>query len=366
MIRDLKTKPDFAKTVERFEAWWHGEIVDRTPVSLSVQSDRPDPGPQSRHRTLRERWLDAEFAVESFVARLEGAEFLGDTFPVFWPNVGPEITATLFGCELEFSETTSWSRPIVHRAEEWERIWSSPANFENVYWQTIERMTDLAIERCDGRYIVGMTDLHGNYDILAALRDPQTLCMDLLDCPELVQRAGRHVAQGFVGAFHRSYRKLAAAGFGSTTWLPTYHEGPAYVPSSDFWCMVSPTVAREMVLPDILTEMQPLERSIFHLDGPQALPHLDLLLALPQLHAVQWVYGAGQGPAARWTEVYRRIRRAGKSLQLVSVDAADALAVLEQIGTRGVWVTVGTPFESTAEAEAFLRQVGKCSGDIRV
>ena len=167
------------------------------------------------------------------------------------------------------------------------------------------------------------------------------------------------VAEGYVAAFDRLYAQVATAGFGATSWLPIYYKGPAYVPSSDFWCMVSPQVARELIWPAILREMAPLERSIFHLDGPQALRHLDLLLELPQLNAVQWVYGAGRGPAARWIEVYQRIRQAGKSLQLIAQDPQDALAVLEAIGPAGVLVSVEEPFATVAEAEQFIHQVAK-------
>ncbi len=344
-------------TIQRFEAWWMGEVVDRPPVTLWVKPRRPYGGPVSQHTTLRERWLDAEFAVESAIGEISRRDYVGDNFPVFWPNVGPEITATLFGCELEFGETTIWSHPVVHKPEDWKRMITAPPNFGNVYWQTIERMTDYAIERCQGRYIVGITDLHGNYDILAALRDPQSLCMDLVDCPDLARRAGQNVAEGYVEAFKRSYQKLAAAGFGSTTWMPSYHVGPAYAPSSDFWCMVSTGMARKMILPDILREMEPLERSIFHLDGPQALKHLALLLKIPQLNAVQWVYGDGHGRAADWLDVYRRIRAAGKSVQVVAADAADALAVLREIGPSGVWLTVVQPFPSVGEANTFLETI---------
>lgn len=359
MIRELGWKPDFGKTVERFEAWWFGEVIDRPPVTLYVTPSRPYQGPVKEHRSLRERWMDVEYVVESAIAHLERHDFVGDSFPVYWPNLGPEITATLFGCELEFSEGTSWSKPVVHQPEDWYRILEMPPNFDNVYWQTIERMTDYAIQRSEGRYIVGITDLHGNYDILAALRDPQALCIDLIDCPDLVAQVGRHVAKAFVEAFERSYRKIAAAGFGSTTWLTVYHEGPCYVPSCDFWAMVSVQMAREYILPDILSEMEPLERSIFHLDGPDALKHLPLLLEIPSLHAVQWVYGAGRGPAARWIEVYRRCLRAGKSVQVLAETAQDALEVLEQVGRRGVWLTVGEAFASVEEAEAFLKIVAQ-------
>ncbi|MCG3150031.1 MAG: hypothetical protein PCFJNLEI_03498 [Verrucomicrobiae bacterium] len=352
-------KPDFAKTAARFEAWWLGEIIDRAPVTLSVKPERPYRGPIAHHATLRDRWLDVEYQVTTAIAEMERREWLGDSLPVFMPNLGPEITATLFGCDLEFGETTSWSRPVVTGPADWRRLASQPPNFANVYWQTIERMTQLAIEQCAGRYLVGITDLHGAYDMLAGLREPMDLCTDLVDCPELVDAAAHHMARTFAECFRRQSAQLTAGGFGSTTWTPMYHAGPAYVPSCDFWCMVSPATAREMIYPTLITEMQPLERSIFHLDGPQALTHLDLLLTLPKLNAVQWVYGAGQGPAAKWLAIYRRIRAAGKSLQLIAEDAHDALAVVREIGLRGVWVMIVQPFDSSAEAESFLKEIAK-------
>ena len=357
MIRELSLKPDFGKTVDRFAAWWEGDVIDRPPVTLSVTPSLPYQGPRKQHVTLRERWLDVEFAVESAIAEMERTDYIGDRFPLFWPNIGPEISATPFGCDLSFSETTSWSSPIINSCAEWPTFLQTAPNFDNIYWQTMEQMTDYALTRSEGRFIVGLTDLHGNYDILAALRDPMQLCLDLVDCPELIVQAGRHAARSYVTGYERLYGKLVRAGFGSTTWLPIYHQGPSYVPSCDFWCMLSREMAGDLILPDLLLEMDPLERSIFHLDGPQALRHLDLLLDLPQLDAVQWVYGAGNGPAARWIEVYQRILAAGKSLQLIAFDAADALAVLEQIGLEGVWITVEKPFASVDEADQFIDHI---------
>ena len=201
--------------------------------------------------------------------------------------------------------------------------------------------------------------LFRSYDILAGLRDPQMLCMDVLDCPDILAKVGRHVSRGYVAAFERSYAKVAAAGFGSTTWTPMYHRGPGYVPSSDFWCMVSPEVGRALIWPDIQFEMAPLQRSVFHLDGPQALKHLDLLLNCPQLNALQWVYGDGHGRASDWLDIYRKARAAGKSVQVFAAEAADALHVLRELGPHGVWIQIFAPFASAEEANAFLREVAR-------
>lgn len=356
-MNSLGFKPDFELSARRLEAWWHGEIIDRPPVMLSVKPERPARGPVARHATQRERWLDVEFVVDSAIAAMEVTPFLGENLPVFLPNLGPELTATLYGCDLEFAETTAWTKPVLRGLEDWQRIATTQPDFSNRYWQTLEALTKLASERCAGRYLVGLTDLHGTYVMLAALRGQMGLCTDLIDCPELVDRAARNVARGFVAAFERNWALVKATGMGSTCWAGFYHTGPAYAPSCDFWCMVSAEIARDLIVPTLVTEMGPLERSIFHLDGVQALHHLDLTLSLPGLNALQWVYGSGYGPATRWLDVYRRARAAGKSLQIFAATAAEALAVLRELGPDGLYFVMYEPFDSVGEAEAFLREV---------
>jgi len=362
MIERLGLKPDFATTVARFDAWWRCDVVDRPPVTLWLGPSRPYTGPKSNHRTLRDRWLDVKFNVESVVASLETADYVADTLPVFWPNVGPEITATLYGCELEFGQDTAWSSPVIHGPGDWEKLLSVPPDFNNLYWRTVEEETKYALEICRNRYLVGMTDLHGSFDILAGLRDPQELCTDMLDCPELVAKAGLHVAAGYVESFRRNYALVAAAGHGSTTWCPLYHGGPAYVPSCDFWCMVSPRIAEQYILPTLLVEMQAFERSIFHLDGPDALRHLDLVLDLPGLNALQWVFGTGHGPAARWLDVYRRALAKGKAVQVLAESPADALEVLAALGPRGLWLTVTDGITTPEAADDFVKAVDRACG----
>jgi hypothetical protein len=356
-LRELKLKPDFGDTIRRFEAWWRGETLDRPPVTLHVKPARPYRGPDKRHATVRERWMDVEFNVDRAIADLERHDYPGESFPSYFANLGPEILSTLFGCELAFSEDTSWAVPIYHDTERWKEFLGAKPNYDNPYWRTIERMTDYALQCCDGRFIVGNIDLHGNMDLLASLRDPEALCIDLLDVPELIAPAALHAAKANNECFNRIWKKAQAAGMGSVCWTPFYHEGPAYVPQSDFWCMVGGDMARRIVLPSILVEMEPIDCGIFHLDGPTALRHLDILLEIPKLNAVQWVFGAGNGPAARWVDVYHRIQAAGKGFQVMADNAEDGLRVLEAVGPKGTWLCVGQWFESLGEAQAYLREV---------
>jgi hypothetical protein len=359
----LSLKPDLAATAARFDAWWQGGIADRSPITLPATPLAAAPTTDDSPRTprqWREHWLHVEDRVDDAIARLQARGYPADNLPVLMPNVGPELTATLYGCELEFGPHTSWSTPIVHTLDDWHRLLEREPDFTGVYWQTIERMLGRACERCDGRYIVGLPDLHGNFDILAALRDPQQLCLDLVDAPELVAKAALHVARGYNAALARACDVVGPLGGGYSTWTPFHASMPAYLPSCDFWCMISADDARQHVMPAILEESRLLSRSLFHLDGPAALRHLDLLLEWKQLDAVQWVYGAGQEPASRWIDVYSRIRAAGKSVQLIAVDVDDACAVIRHLGLQGVWVCCQSlsPCASADEAIARILAAG--------
>lgn len=353
----LKLKHDFDKTCERFEAWWNGDIIDRPPVTLYVAPDKPLNFPKKSYPTLRERWLDVEFRVEKQAAELERRVWLGDSIPSIRPDVGPDLTGTLWGIELEFSDRTSWSKPIVQSGEEWANYVDNAPDFDNIYWQTVEKIITVALERNDSRYLVELPDLHGSLDIMVSLRGPENICLDLMDFPELVSRTAQHAAHLFMEALERSFRLVKAAGLGSTTWLPLYYDGLGYAPSCDFWGLVSDDVARGLILPLILEEIKPMERSIFHLDGPQALRHLSILLDIPDLDAVQWVYGASNGPASRWIDVYQRCVQAGKSVQVLAETAEDGLEVLKAIGPKHVWITLYKEFPTAGVAEDYLREV---------
>ena len=99
-----------------------------------------------------------------------------------------------------------------------------------------------------------------------------------------------------------------------------------------------------------------LDRNHFHLDGPGALKHLDRLLELPELYGIQWVYGAGHGPASNWLHVYKKIQAAGKCMEVLCEGVDDARTIMENLKPQGVWLN-GVGFQSPEEAEAFLKDV---------
>lgn len=356
MIPILSLKPDFAEAAERYESWWLGRNTERPIVSLPVKPTREPTLPETPV-ALEDRWMDAGYTIEVGDANVSCRPWVAETFPVHHPNVGPDLTATLFGCDLEFGEHTSWARHRFHDPKEWADFIATEPDFDNRYWQTIINRMTLSLERGQGRYLTGLPDLHGAYDILAAVRGPEGVCYDLMDEPDSVYRAGLHAAEVYNQAYRRTYRILDEAGQGSTTWCPLWHDGPAYVSSCDFLCLVSKELASTHILPTLLKEVSFTERSIFHLDGPDALHHLDLVLSIDRVQALQWVYGAGSGPVTRWTDTYRHALEAGRSVQVICETGDDAIEMAAHLGVAGVWLTIAEEVESVDAAHDLIAEI---------
>ncbi|MHB8902698.1 MAG: hypothetical protein ACYC6Y_28395 [Thermoguttaceae bacterium] len=352
----LAARPDLPEILARFEAWWNGEPLERPLVTIEVEPDGPPKLPRKSQGSFRERWMDADYVLDCVEARVESGVFLGDTFPTYMPFLGPEICATLFGADLEFkNEETSYSVPVARRVRD---ILAMEPDLSGVYWEKIRELTDLSLERGRGRWITGVTDLHTNGDLVAALRDPQSLCLDCADDLDGVRLACEHVTDSFAAIFDDLYGRIAAAGQPCTTWTPALASDRWYTISCDFICMVSPATFREAILPSIRREMAHMRYNLFHLDGPGALKHLDALLDLEELDGIQWVYGAGAGPAQRWIDVYRRIQDAGKCLQIVGYCGLDEFReVAPFLKPQGLWFWPIGSFRR-ADAEEFVRWTG--------
>jgi hypothetical protein len=98
--------------------------------------------------------------------------------------------------------------------------------------------------------------------------------------------------------------------------------------------MISNAMFERFFLPGLARECQFLDRSIYHLDGPGALRHLDSILSIRELDAVQWVFGAGNEGYGRWVDVYRRIQGAGKGVEVIcTLEEIDR--VIETLSPKG-------------------------------
>ncbi len=359
----FELKPDFEAVMDRFEAWWEGAVIDRPLAGITV----PKPAgermsvPVSRHATERDRWMDTDFVVATLSAHLGNTHFLGEALPVAMPNLGPDVFAALYGCPLTFGETTSWSEPILDDLSP-TSIASLRFDPDNVYFRKILDLTDALVEAGRERFIVGYTDLHGGGDALAALRDPQNLLFDTIENPDGIKAALPRITRDFLAFYDLLHDRLSASGMPSTTWLHATCRGRCYVPSNDFSCMIAEAAFEDLFIPGIIEECRHMDRNIYHLDGPQALRYLDRLLEISEIHAIQWVPGAGRNYWADWIEVYQRIQARGKALMLISMPVEDLPLLFDSLAPEGVWIDNISGLTTVDEAEAVLARLKTWTG----
>lgn len=283
---------------------------------------------------------------------MENTCFLGESFPLLNPNLGPDIFAASYGCDLRFMQDTSYSVPFV---DEWEKLPELRFDDQKYWWRKIEQMTREIVDDARGDYFVGITDLHPGADALVALRGPENLCLDLIENPEILLKRSFELLPGFKEQLDRLYQITSSNLAGSANWMEVWHPDKWYVTSCDFSCMISQESFSQAILPEIKAECSYLKgNSIYHLDGPGALRHLDALLEIDELAGIQWVYGAGQPTAAHWIPVLKKIQDAGK-LVYVYIYPEDIDILLENLRPEGVFYSVGGDY-SEEEAKAIFKK----------
>ena len=345
---------DWDKRLARQDAFWSREIIDRPVVAASVHCINPDyPHPPAKTwASERDRWMDGDYIAEIALHRVMNTDYIGDALPTAWPNLGPEVFSGFFGCELEYGPDTAWSVPCIHDWADADNVQFSDDNF---YWKKLEEMTDALLEVGRGKFYTGITDIHPGGDCIAAFRDPVNLNIDLIESPEQVKTMLERVTQTYFRVYEHYYHKLTSHGQAISCWMAMVCTKKWYVPSNDFSCMVSKKMFDEFFLPGIAEECRFLEASIYHLDGPGALHHLDSLLEIPELNAIQWVYGEGNGRASDWMRVYKKCQAAGKGLEIwMQPDEIDPFT--ENLRPEGLWIGL-SGINSREEAEAAIKKI---------
>ncbi len=348
----MRYKEDWEQAKQRYLEFWAMENHDR-PVLLLHGAKNPHMAPQVKApKSLLERWTDTGYVIESGREQMENTVYLAESFPQIYPNLGPDIFGASFGADLKFQETTSFAVPFVR---DWERD-AVAFRQNNPWWQKIVAMTREVAADAKGDYMVGITDLHPGADGLVSIRGPEALCMDIYDCPEAFAVAKETLFPAFCSQLDTLYGICRQNLPGSTNWMGLWHPEKWYVTSADFICMISPEMFETLILPELQMEIDYLKgNTIFHLDGPGALKHLDALLQIKNLGGVQWVYGAGQPSARHWIPVLQKIQQAGKRIN-IGLKPEDIDDVCEALDPEGLSCYFDFPL-TAEEAASVLKRI---------
>jgi hypothetical protein len=276
--------------------------------------------------------------------------FLAEAFPYLDTQIGPGSLGTFLGARPNFAPNTVWYDPCIDDPEEFGPIRFVPEG--NRWWNVHLALIDEGLRRARGRYLVGIPDLIENIDTLAAMRGTERLLTDLIDRPGWVKERLAETNEAFFAAFGLMYDRVKDEQGGNAfaafrIWGP----GRTAKVQCDFSCMISPRMFREFVVPPLAAQCEWLDYSLYHLDGTQAVQHLDALLEIETLDAIEWTPQAGVpgGGSPRWYDLYRRIRAGGKSVQAVGVEIDEVVPLLDAVGPAGLFIITCAPDERAAE-----------------
>ena len=299
---------------------------------------------------IETRWVDPEYRARKAEYELSRTYFGGEAFPHYDTQIGPGSLAVYLGSEPQFAEGTVWFDPCVHAPENHPELKFDPE--QPRFLQHLE-LIKRGVEISDGRFLVGMPDLIENIDVLASLRGSEQLLEDLIDRPDFVTERLEQINRAYFEAFD-AIREIIRddcdwqlfSAFGALG------PGRAAKVQCDAAAMISPTMFRRFVVPAMRRQCAWLDFSLFHLDGEDSLCHLDALLEMPELTAIEWTpvfCWAGEGGGhPKWYDLYRRILAAGKGVQAISVGADQVIPLLDAVGGAGMYITTGASSESEA------------------
>jgi hypothetical protein len=338
--RKFACKPDFDECLARIYAWYEQRIIDRPPVrfhhhNIEYERKRTIPGAWT---SARQRWLDAEFQVKTFVDSLAGTEFLGETFPLFWPNLAAVVYNLLLGQPAEFDDVTVWTHPWVDDLDHPPPL---GVQWEGEYFRAVEALMDRALDAGAGRFLVGYTDIYGGIDCTAGVRGTERMCMDLVTNPQGILRLIDGVFHDYPALYAHFDRQLKARDQLSVTWMALPSFGTFNVLACDFAVNISRQHFDEFCMPVTRREAELFTHNVFHMDGPGVAKNLDSILTLPNLAAIQWAQGIGKNlPILQWIPLIKKIQAAGKSV-IVDLQPAELDDFLRQVDPRGImlWVS---------------------------
>lgn len=355
----MKAKPNMNEVKQRYVSWWKGDLHESPMVNIYVRRDNPretlEDVPQAKPGDHYFSDMDAVLANFRNSVRMQNYEL--DSFPMLDLNFGPGSVALYLGSEPTFSPETVWFNPCVHGT--WENF---PLVYDkdNRWWKEHLRIHEVAQKAAQGEFYVTIPDLVENIDILAAMRDPQQMCFDLIDEPDIVKQRLEELHDLYFVYYDAFYDLLKDKDGASTfTAFKIWGPGKTSKVQCDFNVLMSPDHFREFVCPTLTRQCAQLDNTIFHLDGPDAIRHAPAVLEIPGLNGLQWTHGAGNpdGGDERWYPLYDLVHEAEKCLWVYLEDTdADTFIhkvrkLVQRYGTKRLFVHGGNYL---SESEAAL------------
>lgn len=265
-------------------------------------------------KDMEDKYQDPQRIVDRYRFFCDTHAFLGESFPNLNVDFGPGSLAAYLGSEIGFKEDTVWFNKCL---DGWDGVPKLQFDPENKWFKKHINLVKSCRELAGNDFYVDMPDLMENIDVLASLRGAQETLFDLLDEPEKVGERIQEVTDVYYDYYDRFYDAIKdEEGGNAYTVFQIWGPGRTVKLQCDFSAMMSPEDFRKYIQPSLRTQSENVDHVLYHLDGPQAIKHMDALMEIDGIDALQWTSGdAGpDGTLPDWDVIYDKAIAAGKSI----------------------------------------------------
>lgn len=316
----MKYKQNWEQTKQRFGKWWK-RSNEEGPVMIVVAKKEDAPVVEmAEFATIEEQYLNAEKIVHNYRNYCETHEFLRESFPNLSLDFGPGSIAAYLGGGIEFREDTVWFHSNI------QDFYSAPplCYDENDFWfrKHIELFSK-AKQLVGDDFLLTIPDLMENLDVLASLRGTQELVFDLIDYPEEIGKRVAEVQNVYFKYYDAFFDIVKQADTSSAyTVFQIWGEGKTAKLQCDFSALMSPQQFKEFVVEPLRRQAKKLDNVLYHLDGPDAIKHLDYIMQIDEIDALQWTSGDynPDGLCEQWYEIYDKAYAANKCIWVRAYD----------------------------------------------
>ena len=350
-------KPNLKETKQHYIDWWnHKGIVlnmwEHFQEGVKPHADIPAPKP---YQDLNQRWFDPEWRAEYLDWYVAHSSLMADILPVANTQLGPGSLAAILGGVFEGGEDTIWihPRPVVDGFDVDDIVFDS--NHPN--WLLHKNLLRACKQKAQGHYYVGMPDLMEGLDVLAALKGTDKVLLDTVMQPEVLEHQMQQINDIYFRVFDELYDIIREGNEMAFCYFSSWAPGKMSKLQSDISTMISVDDYRRFVQPFIREQCQKIDYTLYHLDGVGAMHHLDALLEIKELNAIQWTPGVGepQGGSPKWYDLYQKILASGKSIMACWVTLDELHPLLDSIGGEGVHIEMD--FHNEREVEQAMKIV---------
>ena len=344
-------KKNLEETKQRYINWWnHKGIIlnmwEHFQEGVKPHADIPMP---PAPKDLNQKWFDPQWRADYLDWYVSHSSLMADMLPVANTQLGPGSLAAILGGVFEGGEDTVWIHPDPNYTDD---IVFNP-NHPNYLLH--KELLKACKQKAQGHYYVGMPDLMEGLDVLAAIKGTDKVLLDTVMQPEVLEHQMQQINDIYFKVFDELYDIIREGDEMAFCYFSSWAPGKMSKLQSDISTMISVDDYRRFVQPFIREQCQKIDYTLYHLDGVGAMHHLDALLEIKELNAIQWTPGVGepQGGSSKWYDLYKKILAGGKSIMACWVTLNELRPLLDNIGGDGVHLEMD--FHNEREVEQALR-----------